>query len=413
MIQIISFDKLKFQSFKQYKISSLDEFNSFDDYDINIIDLSNKEMWKYKGKHSGNLNNISDMHTISAELKATKKSKIIIVFPQNCNFYYSWDYFYKKFEESVKIKNILENVINIISNLFEINGFDISYSKNQTQIGEKIYYSDFNFVELNENSFEIKSTSDNSNKITTINYNNFILTTLDLFSTEEHLDNFIQLLINSKKENEIPKWIKDVNFFDDAKIKEEIKKNEEKIFKYQNSNKEFELKLDSNNRLKSILYTTGDELVEVVMKILDELLEYDSSSFVDKKKEDFLIKKETITFVGEIKGISSAVANKNVSQLDVHVQDYIDKITTENIKENVKGLLIINHQRDKELEYRNEIHQNQINLAKRNGSLIVETNILLMIYEKFLLQELKTEDILKLFSEKIGVLGEDDLNNYE
>ena len=266
---------------------------------------------------------------------------------------------------------------------------------------------------MNENSFEIKSTSDNSNKITTINYNNFILTTLDLFSTEEHLDNFIQLLINSKKENEIPKWIKDVNFFDDAKIKEEIKKNEEKIFKYQNSNKEIELKLDSNNRLKSILYTTGDELVEVVMKILDELLEYDSSSFVDKKKEDFLIKKETITFVGEIKGISSAVANKNVSQLDVHVQDYIDKITIENIKENVKGLLIINHQRDKELEYRNEIHQNQINLAKRNGSLIVETNILLMIYEKFLLQELKTEDILKLFSEKIGVLGEDDLNNYE
>ena len=326
---------------------------------------------------------------------------------------YLWDYFYKKFEESVKIKNILENVINIISNLFEINGFDISYSKNQTQIGEKIYYSDFNFVELNENSFEIKSTSDNSNKITTINYNNFILTTLDLFSTEEHLDNFIQLLINSKKENEIPKWIKDVNFFDDAKIKEEIKKNEEKIFKYQNSNKEFELKLDSNNRLKSILYTTGDELVEVVMKILDELLEYDSSSFVDKKKEDFLIKKETITFVGEIKGISSAVANKNVSQLDVHVQEYIDKITIENIKENVKVLLIINHQRDKELEYRNEIHQNQINLAKRNGSLIVETNILLMIYEKFLLQELKTEDILKLFSEKIGVLGEDDLNNYE
>ena len=47
--------------------------------------------------------------------------------------------------------------------------------------------------------------------------------------------------------------------------------------------------------------------------MLDELLDYDSSEFVDEGKEDFFIKKEDVTFIGEIKGVSSSIANKNVS----------------------------------------------------------------------------------------------------
>ena len=107
------------------------------------------------------------------------------------------------------------------------------------------------------------------------------------------------------------------------------------------------------------------------MSILDELLDYDSSEFVDEKREDFLVKKEDITFIGEIKGVSSAIANKNVSQLDVHVQSYLDNLQEERKEEKVKGLLIINHQRNKPIEERQEVHEHQVNLAKRNVSLII------------------------------------------
>lgn len=155
---------------------------------------------------------------------------------------------------------------------------------------------------------------------------------------------------------------------------------------------------------KSILYTNEDELVQVVMSILDELLDYDSSDFVDEKREDFLIKKENITFIGEIKGVSSAIANKNVSQLDVHVQSYLDNLQEEGIEEKVKGLLIINHQRNKPIEKRQEVHEHQINLAKRNGSLIIETQTLLKIFEKYKLGKITKEECKKLFENNVGLL---------
>ena len=59
MQQIITYnanDLLKFK--EKYKISELKEFESFDNYDTNIIDLSNEKMWK--GNKFGNINNISD-----------------------------------------------------------------------------------------------------------------------------------------------------------------------------------------------------------------------------------------------------------------------------------------------------------------------------------------------------------------
>ena len=140
------------------------------------------------------------------------------------------------------------------------------------------------------------------------------------------------------------------------------------------------------------------------MSILDELLDYDSSEFVDEKREDFLVKKEDITFIGEIKGVSSAIANKNVSQLDVHVQSYLDNLQEERKEEKVKGLLIINHQRNKPIEERQEVHEHQVNLAKRNGSLIIETQTLLRIFEKYKLGRITKEECKKLFEDNVGLL---------
>ena len=67
--------------------------------------------------------------------------------------------------------------------------------------------------------------------------------------------------------------------------------------------------------MKSVLYTNGDELVQVVFEILEELLGCDLSQFVDLKKEDFLFTIEDTTFIGEIKGVNSNVKNPNITQL--------------------------------------------------------------------------------------------------
>lgn len=410
MIQIITHNDSKFENFSNnYKISSLDEFDSFDDFEINIVDLSDGEIWRNKENNKIHLNSYLDLLTIKKEIETSIKCKIILVLPQNC--YYRYYYGINNYNKSIKIKDMLTEFIDIISKyLVKIEGFDITYSKNETIIRNSTYKSDFNFNFENSEAFDTITKSKSSNKSTSIIYKNVILTTLNIFETSQHLLDYIDIfLCDSSEKLLIPEWIDSVDFFDDKVLKADKLANNKKIELLQEKNKEIDNRLEYNNRIKSILYTTGDELVEIVMEILDTILESDSSNFIDKKKEDFFIRKESVTFVGEIKGVSQAAANKYVSQLDVHVQSYIDEITEKCLKENVKGLLIINHQRDKNISERNEVHKNQIDLAVRNGSLIIESTTLLFLYEKFLEKKIDTRKIEKIFTEKVGILLKTDL----
>ena len=309
------------------------------------------------------------------------------------------------------MKDIIPTWLKIIEkNLFEFNCVKISYSKNTTIINNLGFKSDFNFDKTDLVDFSILTDSNGSNKITTIKLNNIILTTLNIFESPQHISNFLSYIFPDEKQNMIiPDWVSELNFYNDEQLKKIKLEKINEIEKINDEISKLDIELEQNNEYKKVLYETGDELVKVVMKMLDDLLDNDSSEFVDEKKEDFLIKKDNITFIGEIKGISQAISNKNVSQLDVHVQNYFDKINKMNITENIKGLLIINHQRNKKISERNEVHQNQIDLAKRNNALIIETNILLKLYEKYLKKEINTEDVIKLLSEKNGVLTEKDI----
>ena len=231
------------------------------------------------------------------------------------------------------------------------------------------------------------------------------MTTLNISKEEKNINVFIKTYCKSDKEKEIiPEWINNINFYNDEELNKKKEENILKIKEIENNNRQLDKELEKNLEVKSILYTNGDELVKVVLEILDEILEYDSSKFVDEGREDFLIKKEDVTFVGEIKGVSSAVENKNVSQLDVHVQSYLDEIQTEETDENVKGLLIINHQRNKPIEERQKVHEHQIKLAKRNGSLIIETITLLKMFEKYKLGNMTKEECKNILKDKIGLL---------
>ena len=127
------------------------------------------------------------------------------------------------------------------------------------------------------------------------------------------------------------------------------------------------------------------------------------SNFKDEKKEDFLIISNEITFIGEIKGISTNVNNGNVSQLEVHYQGYIDQLTEEGKTENVKALLIINPSRTKPISERDLVHETQIKLAERNGSLIITTEQLLKTFEKLLQGDITPKQISERFKEEKGL----------
>ena len=160
--------------------------------------------------------------------------------------------------------------------------------------------------------------------------------------------------------------------------------------------------MDQNNRYKSILYTTGDELVEVVLEILGQLLDYDFSQFEDKKNEDFLAEIGNDVFIGEIKGVNHNVKSENISQLDVHYQGYLDNNDIQ--PENVHALLIMNHQKNKPVADREPVHERQVNLAIRNKSLIIDTYMLLKLFEKFKRNEINQDECKDILKNNIGIL---------
>lgn len=414
MIQIITYDTIKYKEYSEqkYKISALGEIQALDDFEICIIDLTNKDLWNSNNDKPISVNCYRDLLTIKEAIINSNSTKIVMVLPQNerisYNQTYEWVGSYKNYYylNTIQLKDNKTNLIKIINdNLFNIKEIEILFEKTKTNIINKNIDADFNFSNYEEEHFEAVTYSKNSNKITTIKKDKIFITTLKILDDIETLKIFIDSYCNEEQEKEdIPDWVKDIKFYDDEELKKSKNDNLEKIQKLKGENLKLEEQINKNLEYKSILYSSGDELVKVVLEILDEILEYDSSDFVDEKREDFLIKKEDITFIGEIKGVSSAIANKNVSQLDVHVQSYLDELQEKEIEEKVKGLLIVNHQRNKPLEERQEVHEHQKRLATRNGSLIIETQTLLKIFEKYKQGKLTKEKCKKLFIDNEGLL---------
>lgn len=410
MIQIITYDTSKYNEYsdKLYKISELGEIQALDDFEICVIDLTSKYIWRYDESQPTNVNCYNDLLTIKEAIINSNISKIVIVLPQNEEFYYYKTYKSNGYvlDKSTQLKDNKGNLIKIINNnLLSIEKVKLSFEKTKTFINDKSIEADFNFNNYQEDKFEVLTFSQNSNKVTTINKDKIYITTLKILDDNEKLKLFIENYCKEEQEKEeVPDWINDIIFFNDEKLRKDKGNNLIKINEIKQKNIQIDKEIEKNLEYKSILYTNGNELVQVVMSILDELLDYDSSEFVDEKREDFLIKKEDITFIGEIKGVSSAIANKNVSQLDVHVQSYLDNLQEDGKEEKLKGLLIINHQRNKPIEERQEVHEHQVNLAKRNGSLIIETQTLLKIFEKYKLGKITKEKCKKLFEDNVGLL---------
>lgn len=79
----------------------------------------------------------------------------------------------------------------------------------------------------------------------------------------------------------------EVKMFDDVKQLETIQMTKQEISDLEDRIEKAETQLNENKRMKSILYTQSDELVEVVFEIFKEMLNVDLSRFEDKKKKIF------------------------------------------------------------------------------------------------------------------------------
>ena len=389
--------------------SSMQSPQSLDEYDVNIIDLSSEKIWYCDGQQPKSVNIINDFASLQKMAELSRATLLLFVLPQNVDFRY-----HKHFEtrnyvyNTVKMKDNLTNLwTEILPRVLPGSQYvpELIYENTKTQIGELLYKAAFYF---NSNR-DVLSESLKSQKATTIKMNDRVyVSTLDITQSIEKIENFLSQVISVRDKSEVPDWIEQITFGDDEIQKSIIGDSEETIKQAQCQIERAKDRLNENMLYKSILYSNGKELVTVVYTILEKMLDYDFSGFIDEKKEDFLIKKPGYTLIGEIKGITSNVKNDNVSQLENHYQQYMDTVQENGITENVHQILIINPLRTKPISEREPVHENQIKLAKRNGSLIIETKTLLRIFEEFLQGRITMEYCERLLTTKTGLLEEKD-----
>ena len=401
-VQLINLHKVNDGNFSVNEVSDFSSPKSFDMFDINIIDLRSEHI--YRNKQSMNVvrvDCISDFLTINEMIANSKKTKFIFIYPKNINFLALYEFGLYKI--SKRIKDIILYVSNVFSVLNKELNYKFSFERTETKLSDNVNIAADCCVPERDD-FEILLRSIDSDKVTCCKKDNLFLTTLDIL-TDEELQLFLEKVGLKANSNAVaPDWMNKVILFDDAEQLKNIEENVVQIKSCQESIAESKDKLSENSRFKSILYTSGDELVDVVKDIFSKIFDVDFSEFKDKKKEDFTFTFNNKIFIGEIKGVNQNIKTTNLAQLDLHFTNFIEERGDDLDENNIHKLLVMNHQKDKDLKSRIPVDQQQIDMAKNKyESLIIETVELLEMYDKFTREEMTQEECFNLICQN-GIL---------
>lgn len=401
-IQIIAYNDIghRFGGLSQ-AVNTFDKAMVFDDFDVNIIDLTDQNLWRNKSDNYNQISCNNDLKTLGKLIRDTSNSKIVLLLPGNIPFHYCYLPNSSKYRKTIALKDMLEELrLHVLKDLYFINTA-FAFGATTTSLGEIQAKSEFYFY--NATSYNIVTYNGNGVVTTIKNTNNSVYCTFVQLNNMEMLLAFLKAVgIGSNAHETAPDWFDEIKMFDDYDQIAQISESQRIILEQTKIVNKAEKVLEGNNRWKSALYTQGMELVEVVYDVFHELLGVDLSGFEDKKREDFCFTYDNCTVIGEIKGVKSGVKNSYISQLDNNLYKYQESHPEDKNKK--IALLIINPQRDLAPGQREHVQDDQISLARRNDSLIITTPVLLRLMEKMKAGELSRDTCWKLMSENTGLL---------
>ena len=372
-------------------ISTFERPKSFDEFDINVIDLNNSNLWGLNSEYQKCTEAVYHFKTLKGIMKNSNRSIFIILMPTNIkvSVHYSGCYT----NQTVAIKDILKQVNQELSTLV-LSNIKLRYEISTTTIDEQNFYSDFIFDNVDGETIKWS----NGGKSTIVKHNERLYsTTLLIKNATNDLEILMSFILSGFERSDIPNWFNGLEYFDDAALKN--KRNE--LLDIYRQIEDIDRRIDKNNKFKSILYSNGDELIGVVKEILVDIFKLQDDHFIDVKKEDFRFKFRDINFMIEIKGINTNVKNSNIAQCKKHVTDFLIAEGTMSPND-VKGLLIINPQRDIEPSKREPIHADQISYAKSEGILIITTLELLKLYQAYTKDEVVSNKCFDTFKNNVG-----------
>ena len=384
------------ENFGEYmQISTITYPDSFDDFKINIFLLTHREFFELQNsrfKYKKEYENISKM------IANCKKTTFIFVLPNNLNF-----------NNNSCIIDHPEYVTKVLESICETKKLSIYYENTHSQIQNLSVNSCFVFDE-NDNYQPL--TFSTSGKFTTIKDNdrNIYYTTLDIDKHNTMLE-FMKELKLLNIDSNIPKWLNDYNFLDDDEQKQKVEYYQKQMIESKEQIEIANKKIEDNLRYKKVLITSGDELVNIVFDMLEDIFDISLKNYEEVKKEDFLFEIGNYTYIGEIKGVSDSVKRGYVSQTNSHRDNYCDNLDDKELKnKKTKAILIINYQRKRAIEDRDDIDKEVIKYAKKLDILIIDSKTFLTLYEYIKQDYNCKKKVIDLINNSIGLLNINELN---
>ena len=91
MIQILTFrGNMGDLKGRNTVINRIHDAQSLDDFEINIVNLNDENMWRTRGGSVSLIESINDFKSLSKMINNSKKTEIIILLPQNLTYRYNY-----------------------------------------------------------------------------------------------------------------------------------------------------------------------------------------------------------------------------------------------------------------------------------------------------------------------------------
>lgn len=195
---------------------------------------------------------------------------------------------------------------------------------------------------------------------------------------ETYLDALLELdknLLNCTDTVEAPEWINQIKIFDEANQEEKLREIEKKVLTLKQEASKIKDRLKAIERYKYIVSTTGINLEDITMEILDNL------GFVLETtipgRADIIGKYNDNPVVFEVKGVTKSAAEKHAAQLEKWSAEYF---ADTGIKP--KSVLVVNAFCNKPLAERTEdaFPNQMLSYSESREHCLIDTTQLLCLF---------------------------------
>lgn len=383
---------------------------AFDAFDLTVIDLQDKYLWKSDYTNDKILQDHADISSIRQMMLQSNKAKCIVVLPQNYSFLYSYGYNLETHSEGYKKKKPLKDFIKdfAVSPIGELFSFSlrICFGKSITLVSNKELHSDFSFSMPITSPLKPLLTSNASTISTVLISETLAATTLEI-NTNEDLSAVIDAIFPAVVQSVlIPDWLDEVEYHDETAQRARIKEINEEMALLDKEKKEIEGVLSNYQDIKSVLCSKDFELEKMTRHLLAKIVEVDED-FEDCKEEDFRFSYNDTLYLIEIKGSKGGLKRQHISKTYDHVQIKADALEDEGSTSKLKGVLIFASQIELKPEERDPFPETQITIARKNDIAVLSTETLLRCYEAYIEKRLTSTSFKETLSQTSGLVSLD------